>query len=174
MMALTCTPPLCAKAEFPTKGCRRRSQVGDYFRNKGRRGFEARQGNLARAGKTAHFQLKIGYHGTQVGVPAAFPDAVDRALHLHGAVHDGCQAVGHGQLAVVVGVDARTAPERAFHFTVPDDGACFLRHRAAVGIAQDEAVRTVFMGGLKNAEGVFGVRLNPSKKCSASKKTSVK
>ena len=137
-------------------------QVG-HFRNKGGGGFEPRQGGVAEAGKAFHFHLEVGNDGAQVGVSAAFPDAVHGALHLDGpAVHSG-QAVGDGQLAVIVGVDAQGGMRKAFPDR-PDDGTDFLRHGASVGIAQDQAVRSVLMGGAKDGQGVFRVPLETVKK----------
>ena len=49
---------------------------------------------------------QIGDDGDQIGVAAALAEAVDRALHLHGPGVDGGQRIGHGQLAVVVAMDA--------------------------------------------------------------------
>ena len=52
---------------------------------------------------------------------------------------------------VIVCVDAQGGMRKAFPDR-PDDGTDFLRHGASVGIAQDQAVRAVLMGG---AEDVY-------------------
>ena len=55
----------------------------------------------------AQLEFQVGDDRAQVGVAAAFAEAVDRALHLDGAFAHGRQRVGHGAFAVVVGVDAK-------------------------------------------------------------------
>ena len=59
-----------------------------------------------RALRSPFFDGQIGADGNQIGVAAAFADAVDRALHLHRAGIDGGQRIGDGQIAIVVAVNA--------------------------------------------------------------------
>ena len=51
-------------------------------------------------------ERQVGDDRDQVGIAAAFAEAVDRALHVDGAGVDGGQRIGDGQVAVVVRVDA--------------------------------------------------------------------
>ena len=162
--------PLVGEGGVPHKGLPPEGGQVGHFRNEGGGGFEARQGGVTEAGKALHLQLKVGNDGAQVGVSAAFPDAVHGALHLDGPAVHGGQAVGDGQLAVIVGVDAQGGMRKAFPDR-PDDGTDFLRHGASVGIAQDQAVRAVLMGGAEHGQGVFRVPLEAVKKVFRVKKS---
>ncbi len=55
----------------------------------------------------ALLECEVGDHRHQVGIAAAFAEAVDRALHVDGPGVDGGERIGHGQIAIVVGVDAQ-------------------------------------------------------------------
>ena len=86
------------------------------------------------------FQNQVRKDTDQIGVPAALPVAVHRALNVTGPRPDCAQGVRYGEVTVVMGVDS--------------DGDGVLRHRAsyplrnevgerpAVRIAEDNAVRT--------------------------------
>mmetsp|Transcript_7714 Transcript_7714/g.14504 ORF Transcript_7714/g.14504 Transcript_7714/m.14504 type:complete len:690 (+) Transcript_7714:205-2274(+) len=71
----------------------------------------AEAGQLAQLGpahaRVAHLQLQRGHQRGQVGVARALAHAVDRALHQRAARAQRGQRVGHGQLLVVVAVDAQ-------------------------------------------------------------------
>ena len=145
-----------------------RRQIG-YFRDKGGSGFEPRQGGAAEAGKAFHLHLEVGDDGTKIGISATLPDAVYGPLHLDGsAVYRG-QAVGDGQFTVIVGVDAQKGMRQAFPDR-PDNGADFLRHGASVGIAQHQAVRSMFPGCPEHSQGVFRIPLEAVKKVFCVKK----
>jgi hypothetical protein len=87
---------------------------------------------------TAQLQLQIGDDGAQVGVAAAFADAVDGTLDLPGAVFDGDQAVRYGKLRVIVAVDSQRRCYGGADGV--DGGGDVVRHSAAVGIAQTNEV----------------------------------
>ncbi len=93
----------------------------------------------------------------EIGVAAAFADAVDGALHLHGAGVDGGQRIGHGQIAIVVAVDA----DRDVEGCLSGLGQLgdFLRHGAAVGVAQDDQTCAGFGRGANGLSGVVGIEL---------------
>ena len=55
----------------------------------------------------SQFQFEIGNHRAQVGIPAPFPIAVHRSLHLHGAQLHGGNRIGHRHVAIVVGVNSQ-------------------------------------------------------------------
>ena len=69
-------------------------------------GFQPSRGN---AGIT-QLQLQVGNQGTEVGVAAALPIAVDRALHHRGPRRHRRHGVGHRRAAVVVGMNAQLGP----------------------------------------------------------------
>ena len=84
-------------------------------------------------------QRQVGDDRDQIGVAAALAEAVDRALHLHGARRDRGQRIGHGQFAIVVAMNAdrHVQPGSGGAGQVGD----LLRHAAAVGVAQDDHAR---------------------------------
>ena len=89
-------------------------QVGQ-FGDEAADGGEA--GQLLRAdGGVAELQFQVGDDGGQIGVAAALAVAVHAALHVGGAGFDGGQGVGHGEVGIVVGVDADDAVEALAHF----------------------------------------------------------
>ena len=88
----------------------------------------------------AYFELEIGDDRGKIGVAAALAVAVETALHLLDARADRGQRVGHGEVAVVVGVNAEFRAR--YHFL--DGLDCFdhfVSHRAAVGVAEDQVLR---------------------------------
>ncbi len=109
-----------------------------------------------RDARPVHLELEVRDDGGQIGVPAPLAVAVDRSLDHRHARLNGRDGVGHGETAVVVGVDAE-----AF-------GGDDLRHllhgrrqivgeRSAVRVAQDDPVRPGGKGRLQGREGVGGV-----------------
>ena len=107
----------------------------------------------------------------RLAFPQRSPDAVYGPLHLDGsAVYRG-QAVGDGQFTVIVGVDAQKGMRQAFPDR-PDNGADFLRHGASVGIAQHQAVHSMFPGCPEHSQGVFRLPLEAVKKVFCVKKAS--
>ena len=83
--------------------------VGDEVRRLG----EALELLVAHDRRRPIFELERRDDADEVGVAAALAVAVDGALHLAGAGLDRHQAVGHGAVAVVVGVDADDGTGRA-------------------------------------------------------------
>ena len=85
------------------------------------------------------FNSRFAMTEREVGVAAALAVAVEAALHVRGAGFDGRQRIGHGQVGVVVRVDAdhavetARAPRRTISEQPPGDGA-------AVGVAQAQHV----------------------------------
>ena len=106
----------------------------------------------------AHLELEIGDDRGKIGIAAALAVAVETALHLLDARADRGQRVGHGQIAIVVRVDA----EFRVGYDFPDGLDRFdhlVSHRAAVGVAEDQVLRAGSKGGADHVEGVVGVLL---------------
>ena len=151
-------PPLWAKALWPTNGWLvRKLHVGRLV-------DEARQlGEVLERRAAEHLvalllEGQVGDHGDQVGVAAALAEAVDRALHLHGAGVDGGQRVGDGQLAVVVAVDADRHVDSSAAAALRQLGD-FLRHAAAVGVAEHDQLAPASAAAWIVLRGVFGIGL---------------
>ena len=130
-------PPLCAKALRPTNGLALVRlgvrQLPDEVRQL------AQVAQLRRADDlVAHLQLQVGDDRAQVGVAAAFADAVDGALHLRRAVLHGDQTVGDAELRIVVAVDADRHLDGLAHGI--DRGGDLVRQPAAVGLAETHDV----------------------------------
>ena len=106
----------------------------------------------------AELQLQVGNDRTQVGIPAAFAQTIDRPLHLRGARLHGADRVGDGHLAVVVAVDADRDAGEAFADHA-GDLVDFVRETAAVGVAQHQAVGAGLGRGGERAQGIVGVGL---------------
>ena len=132
-------------------------------------GFADEPGNLfqlfqvfRRHTRVSHFQAEDGNDGGQVGVAAAFAVTVDSALHHVGPGPDAGQGVGHGQSAVVMGVDADFDPV-AFSGRVqliadrPGGPLDILGQGAAVGVAQDQGVGPGVGRGGQGRQGVCRV-----------------
>ena len=92
----------------------------------------------------------------EVGVAAPFPYAVYGALNLAAAVPDSSEAVGDGQTGVVMTMDAE--PDGQVRFYRFEEFRDPLGQRAAVGVAQHDAVGAGFLGDQEGAEGIIGVR----------------
>ena len=104
----------------------------------------------------AHLQLEVGDNAHQIGVAALIAVAVDAALHLRRALLQGGQAVGDGQVGVVVGVDAQRDRHR---LSGSAHGLHQLRRdRAAVRVAEDDAVDAGGGGRLQALERIVRVR----------------
>ena len=105
----------------------------------------------------ALLELEAGDDAEHVGVAAALAVAVDAGLDLADAVLEGGEAVGDGDIGVVVAVDAeRCAGEGALYAF---DGLEELRRQgAAVGVAEHETIDAVVDGGSQAGEGIVGVR----------------
>ncbi len=110
-------------------------------------------------GAHAQFQFEVGDHRTEVGISASFSIAVDRTLHLHRAQLHGGNGVGHRHVAIVVSVNpqGRFGLLRRRLITLADVS----RQRAAVGVAQHQAVSSCFFGGLERSQGISRVGFEP-------------
>ncbi len=105
--------------------------------------------------KARFFHGQVRANGNQIGIAAALADAVDRALHLHRAGIDGRQRIGHGQIAIVVAVNSHRHGQGGLSgFRERGD---FLRHGAAVGVAQHDEACAGFRGGPHGFRGIFGI-----------------
>ncbi len=94
--------------------------------------------------------------GAEIGVAAALPEAVDGALDLVAAqLHRG-DGIRHGQLRVVVGVNAQGHAGKALLHRL-DDLAQLGSEGAAVGVAQHQDLGPAVQGGLQRLEGVLPV-----------------
>ena len=104
-------------------------------------------------------QLEVGDAGHEVGVAGALAVAVDRALELGGPAEHRGDGVGDRAPAVVLGVDADLLVGAEVVRHLADDPLHLVGQRAAVGVAEHEAVGAVGGGRLEHAEGVLGVGL---------------
>ena len=105
-----------------------------------------------------HLELEGRDDRAEVGVAAAFAEAVDGALHLDAAQLDRDQGVGHGQLGVVVGVDAQ-GDVREVLLDRLDDLDHLGGQGAAVGVAEDDDSRPAGLGRLEGLEGIVRIVL---------------
>ena len=133
-------------------------QVGDL--GDGSRDVGESAGSSCRQRVEAQLQDQVGDHGDEVGVSAALAITVDRPLHHVRSGHHSLEAVGDGELAIVVAMNADAdlqpqcidgAPDR--FDALPDLG----RQAAAVGVAQDHPTRPCAGGDQANFDGVLGV-----------------
>ena len=108
--------------------------------------------------RTAHLQFEVGNDRTEVGVAAALAVAVHGALDLHRALAHGLQGVGHGQFAVVVGVDAEAGLGQLFTDGF-HDGGDLSGQAATVGVAEHQEFGAGFPGRAQGGDGVFRVGL---------------
>jgi hypothetical protein len=93
----------------------------------------------------AALELQVGEDREQVRVAAALPEPVGRALHVGGADLDAEQRVRDRAAAVVVEVQPDLA--RQLSDQPADDLGDVPRHRAAVGVAQHDALGAGLGGG---------------------------
>ena len=120
-------------------------QLGDVARHRGQR-----LQILAADGGVAELQLQIRDDGHQVGVAAALAIAVDAALHVRASGFHRGDGIGHGDIAIVVRMDAEHAVEALAnfrnHFHDP------MRQIAAVGVAQAQHVGAGFLRGFQRTQ----------------------
>ena len=102
-------------------------------------------------------EFEVANRRDQIAVSASLPVTVHRALHVRHAKLYGGDGVGDGQLGVVVGMDADHAAKMLAH--VRHDLGQARRQRAAVGVAEHEAVRAGVKSSLERAEGKVPARL---------------
>ena len=126
----------------------------------GQLGDEARDGGqglqlLAADGGVAQLQLQIGDDGHDVGVAAALAVAVHAALHVGAAGFHRGDGIGHGDVAIVMRVDADDAVEALANFRNHFDDA--MRQIAAVGVAQAQHVGAGLLRGFERAHGEIGI-----------------
>ena len=103
----------------------------------------------------ALLQLQAGHHAEQVGVARPLAVPVGGALHVRDAGVDRNQGVGHAAGGVVVAVDAQPGLRAAADGG--DDVAEFVRHHAAVGVAQRDQVGAGPHGRADHFQGVVRV-----------------
>ncbi len=103
-------------------------------------GFELRSVGL--------LQKQRGDQGAEIGVAAAFAEAVERALYLADAAAQRRQRNGDGLLGVVVRVDAE-GEGGMLRLHLGDDAVDLFRHGAAVGVAEHQPGRARFVRGLQ-------------------------
>jgi hypothetical protein len=157
-MALAWSPALWAKAEAPD--VRRAAQghavqdVVEEPAGAGEAGQRLRGDAGLQAAGEGFLQQERRDQGGQVGIAAAFAQAVQRALDLAGAGEDGGQRVGDRVAGVVVAVDAEVAAGDAGGDDLCRDAADLFGQGAAVGVAQDDPAGAGGVGGLQAGEGV--------------------
>ena len=99
-------------------------------------------------------------HRNQVGIAAAFAETVDGSLNVHRAGIDGGQGIGHGQVAVVMGVDAHGHAEGGkCGERRPGDLGDFLGHSAAVGVAKHDQPCAGLGGRVDCFQRIIGIGL---------------
>ena len=134
------------------RGRREVHQLGNVMRDRGEV-LEAIFGD----GFDAHLEAEVGDDRDQIAVAGALAVPVDRALHLHGPADHAGDGVGDATARVVVQVHADTAVD------VGHDGLHRLLHvvrqRAAVGVAQDQALGAGHGRGLEHSQRELGVVL---------------
>ena len=106
-------------------------------------------------GRVAEFQFEIGDDGREIRVAAALAVAVEAALHVRRALLDGGERVGHGDVGIVMGVDADDAVETRAN--IGDDLGEEIGQRAAVGIAEAEHIGAGVFRGFERAQGEIAV-----------------
>ena len=137
LIALACSPALCANADRPTYGW---CWFGETLVTSATACAIRVSSASAAVGTTVAplLQLQVGDDAEQVGVAGALAVAVRGALHVgHAGVHGG-EGVGHGAGGVVVAVDAEPGVGRRQH--LGHDVRELGREHAAVGVAQRDDV----------------------------------
>ena len=109
-------------------------------------------------GPDAHFQFQVGDDRAEVGVAAPLAVTVDGSLDLAGTEADRLQGVGHGQLGVVMGVDADGRAGQPVEHRLDRHGYIG-GQGAAVGVAEDQPGGPGLMGGPEGLQGVLRVVL---------------
>ena len=120
------------------------------------RGLGERAQPLAADRLVAQLELQGGQDRHEVGVPAALPVAVDRALDHARAGLDGHERVGHAAAGVVVGVDAHLDPVELNHHRGGGQGH-LARQRGAVRVAERDVLGTCVRGRPEAAQRVGGI-----------------
>ena len=94
--------------------------------------------------------------GTQIGIAAAFAQAVERALDLARAATHGRQRYRHRLAGVVVGVDSqRRSGQLGFH--VADNAIDVFRQGAAIGVAQHDPFGAGVVRGADAGQRIVGI-----------------
>ena len=131
-------------------------QVGQFGDEPGRGGDLAQL--MVLDDSNAHLELQVGDDRGQVGVAAALSVAVETALDLLDAGLYCGQRVGDGEVTVVVRVNAQ--PGIGQHLADgADRSGDLVGHRAAVGVAENQVLRTGSVGGADDVKRVVGVFL---------------
>ncbi|OPZ81783.1 MAG: hypothetical protein BWY77_00484 [bacterium ADurb.Bin431] len=113
------------------------------------------QGDRRREGDL-QLEQGAGDDRTEIGVAAALSVAVDRPLDVAHPEFERGEAVGHCDVAVVVGMQAERHLREALPHR-PDDPGQPEGEGAAVGVAEDDAGGTRLPRGGEGAEGVLGI-----------------
>ena len=103
-------------------------------------------------------ELQRRNDGGEIGVAAAFAEAIERALDLPRAGTHRGKAVRHRLLGVVVGVNADTVSGN-LPADLADDLLDLVRQRAAVGVAEHDPAGAGIVGGPGAGKRVGQVRL---------------
>ncbi len=154
MIALACSPALCANAEMPTYGCR---DAGGKLVTSATAWATrvASRSRPVRQDLTAELELEVGDHADEVGVAGAFAVPVEGALDVGGAGVDRGQRVRDRAAGVVVAVDADAHAGRLDH--VVHDVCHPAGQHAAVGVAQGGHLGAGSEGGAQHLERVVAV-----------------
>ncbi len=100
----------------------------------------------------AQLELESRDDRTEVGVAAALAVTIDGALYVDDASLHRRQRVGHGHLAVVMGMDTQGGARSLLHFL--DDSHQCSGQRATVRIAQDDDIGTSLLSSRQGTQGV--------------------
>ncbi len=136
-----------------------RGQVG-HFADKAAGGGELGEA-IARNAVVAQLKLQVGDQGAEVGVAAALPIAVDRALHHACAFADGGDRIGVSRPGVIVGVDPQGGIGVARPCQIRPGGLHHLRNfvgqGAAIGITKHQPFRPRFSGRAEGGDRIVAV-----------------
>src|SRR5205085_6330645 len=100
-------------------------------------------------------QGQIADHADQIDIAAALTDAVDRPLHLAGALSHGCKSVGHRHVAIIVTMDADSDLQLASDLC--HRGGDLIRKCSTIGVAQDDDRSPGFLRRAKRLQSVLRI-----------------
>src|SRR6266511_2521594 len=125
-----------------------------HFRDKMRKLIKAIKFSL-RQTLITHFEFKVCHDRNKISVAATFADSIDRTLHLNCAFTYRGQRIDNSAFRVIVSMDSEWMCKDRLEVT--NDFLYFPRHRAAVGVTQNDGLRATADGCLESFQGIRGV-----------------
>ena len=104
------------------------------------------------------FQHQIGDQADQIGITATLTDSVDGALDLPRPGLNCNERIGNGNTAIIMTVNTDIGLRQSFTDS-SNTSADFFRHRATIGITEDNPFCAAFMRRTGTVEGIFGIVL---------------